>query len=214
MLTCPRDSVTSIPNIKREKMPTEKHYGIVLKNYFPQKYSLDLLDNKSGRIIGISRAIEHISIGSLVMYTIDKKKQNPLFLYQIELQEAPFALAREDILFLHHILEICYYFIPIGSDATVIYNQLQLLYAPAHWMKSILLKKVFLVKLFAFLGIYPEEKKIRKPFFHAIIINSFLNLLEQDFSENEEEINVWLHRCIVSHPQIDKFKTNYLFESN
>lgn len=195
-------------------MPTEKHYGIVLKNSFPQKYSLDLLDNKSGRIIGISKAIEYISVGSLIMYTIDKKKQNPLFLYQIELQEVPFPLAREDIFFLHHVLEICYYFIPIGSDAIVIYNQLQLLYASGDWIKNVLLKKIFLVKLFAFLGIYPEEKKIKKPFFHHIIMSSFVSLLEQNFSEHEEEINEWLHECLASHPHIDKFKTTYLFDIN
>lgn len=188
-------------------MSTQKHYAIVLKNYYPQKYSLSLLDHKIGRIMGIASSIAQVAGGSLIEYSVDRNKQNPYFLHNVQLRELPLELAGHDIFFLHHVLEICYHFIPIGSDASTVFSFLQLMYAGKDWMKSRVLKKIFLLKLFSLIGVHPECIKSHKAAFHWLVTDSFMRMVEADCLVHEDNVTSWLHMCITTHPNADTFKT-------
>lgn len=193
-------------------MSTEKHSAIVLKNYFPQKYSLSLLDHKGGKMTGVSHAIEHISVGSLIEYTLDRARKNSLFIYHIELQEMPFVLAQSDILFLHHALELCYHFIPNGSEALAAFELLKHFYVPHEWMQSSLYKKIFLFKLFVGLGIYPEDKRVRKSSLQSLATNSFMTIIDKNMQQDEQDITAWLRMCVSSHHHANKFKTIHFLD--
>lgn len=193
-------------------MPTEKYSAIVLKNYFPQKYSLSLLMNKGGKITGVSNDIEHISRGSLIEFTIERSKKNPLFIYHIELHDAPLILAQEDILFLHHLLELCYNFIPVGSEALAAYELLKLIYIPHEWMQKTICKKIYLFKLFVGLGIYPEDKRVRKASLQSLATSSFMNIIDKNIPHDEHDITEWLRMCVTSHHHVNKFKTIHFLD--
>lgn len=193
-------------------MPTDKRYGIVVKNYFPAKFALSLLDNKAGKMLGVSHSIEKLAAGCLISYTIDRK-QNPLFLYDIQMKDSPLQVAQEDILFLHHLLEICYYFIPLGTEASPVFNLLQLLYRPGQWLQSRILKKIYVMKLFASMGIYPEESTLSKKALELFSLHSFATIIEKNINTSEDEIDVWLNLCLNSHPHREKFKTVHFLEN-
>lgn len=191
-------------------MSLKKHCAIVLKNYVPKKNALALLDRMSGKITGISHSLDHIAHGCMIEYVVDSKKQSPLYMQQIELVQMPLLMAQEDILFLHHVLELCYYFIPNGSQATSVFNLMLMMYTPELWMKNVILKKIYLCKLFALLGVYPDEEVLKKPSYVRLATKPFAAMLDQEFlPDDENEIDDWLRMCILSHPIAGRFKTNY-----
>lgn len=191
-------------------MSLKKHQAIVLKNYFPKKCALALLDGVSGKVTGISNKVEYIANGCMIEYQVDVKKQTPLYMQQIELIHMPLHMAHEDILFLHHVLELCYYFIPNGSQATSVYNLMLMIYTGDSWMKSTMLKKIYLCKMFALLGVYPEEEVTRTPSYIRLATKPFMAMLDHEFMpEDEDDIDSWLRMCISSHPIAGRFKTNY-----
>ena len=125
----------------------------------------------------------------------------------------PFALAQEDILFLHHVLEICYYFMPIKSYNPTIFSLLHVLYMSDGWLHTMAVKKFFLLKLFVLLG-FTQDKKFRTPSFHRLVTAPFAQMLSGDIdSYDEETVNEWLRLCVASHPIADKFKTTYFLDS-
>lgn len=194
-------------------MVHEKHVGIVLKNYFPKKCKLSLLDNKMGKIAGVPQSSNHIAAGSLIEYSL-VEQTSCSFLYNINVHDVPFKLAYHDILFLHHVLEICYYFMPIKSYNPTVFILLQILYTSDSWLYAMSVKKLFLLKLFVLLGLYPEDEKFKIPSFHLLTSLPFTQMLnEQIGSYNEDAIDEWLRSCIASHPIAGKFKTTYFLDS-
>lgn len=188
-------------------MSMHKHHGIVLKNYYPQKSSLSLLDPTMGRIMGIAKTVKQISGGALIEYTLDRGKQNPYFIQNIQLRELPLDLAAHDIFFLHHLIEICYHFIPLGSDASNVYRFLQQIYRDNNWMKSRVLKKIFLLQLYTEIGIYPEYALSDKALFHTLIAVPFTRMQEHEYDAHEEHITQWLQTCFYTHQDAATFKT-------
>lgn len=196
-------------------MSLKRHWAIVLKNYYPKKQTLALLDGQLGKVTGASAAIAEISAGSFIAYSVDARRTNYLLLHQIELLDLPLFIAHEDILFLHHLLELCYYFIPDGSNALSVFNLLQMVYTPGDWMSKTVLKKIFLCKLFAFLGIYPEEESMKTPAYSRLMSTTFTEVMDMVFQQEDEHIiDSWLRMCIASHPIAGKFKTVHFLDAH
>ncbi len=190
-------------------MIQEKHIGIVLKSYFPKKCKLALLDNKMGKIAGVPPADRSIPAGSLIEYSL--VKQAPCsFLHGVDVHNMPFTLAKQDILFLHHVLEMCYYFIPSGSQNKAVFSLLQILYTSDNWLQVMAVKKFFLLRLFILLGLYPEEQKFKSPSFHRLVQVTFEQMLDEEVKQYDEKaLDEWLQECVASHPIADRFKTTY-----
>ena len=74
----------------------------------------------------------------------------------MNIHETPMALARHDILFLHHVLELCCQLIPVNSCVDGIFDLLMHLYSTQIYTGSVQYKKIFLLKLLTRLGIYPS----------------------------------------------------------
>lgn len=105
----------------------ENHYAIILKSYLPYKRKIAILDRIEGRLDGITDS-EKVSAGSLIEYASSTKAANGLhFLHHVELLAMPYGMAKTDILFLHHVLEICYFSIPVGSYEPEIFTMLLLI---------------------------------------------------------------------------------------
>lgn len=186
----------------------EKRTGIVLKTYFPKKRKIMVLEAQTGKAQYVP-AHEDICVGTLLEYYVPADEHN-LFIYSVEKIGLPMLLARDDILFLHHIFELCYYYVPMGSPAPEVFALLIYLYQRDALIGAVTAKKLVLVKLFALLGIIPDAKISNKQAFKIILGIPVDRLLQEDIDlEMERDIDIWLHHCIALHPYGNHFKTTY-----
>lgn len=188
--------------------------GIVVKNYFPHKAKYSILDRDLGKIVGIP-VHDTVSLGAQIEYTV-KEKGDIYFIADIRLLEMPLDAARHNILFLHHTLELCEQFVPIGSYIPGLFELVEILYRFPQSLCTIVGKRVFLCKLFTVLGIYPEGAQFHDVQFHRVAglsIDSFLQ------HENiglfcEKQLRQWLMHCIATHPYVKNFKTVHFLVLN
>lgn len=192
------------------KNRVEKSIGIVLKSYQPQKSKLTILDRDSGKITAVPNRSD-IRHGSLIAYF--KRTQDHLsFIYAIDIIDMPFALAEKDIIFVHHVLEVCYYFIPQASQAQQVFIALLRLYEIPTILSTPALKKIFILQLFFLLGVYPESEGFRSAMMHELVTTSIDFLASRPLHLSiEQELDVWLMASIRTHPCSAYFKTlNFL----
>ncbi|MDP3889214.1 MAG: hypothetical protein Q8Q25_01570 [bacterium] len=191
---------------------TGVYTGIVLRRYQPTSNKIALFDQKLGRIDGIFFESEMI-LGSLLNYFLKKRADN-YFLDNYEIIDMPLAIARLDLLFVHHVLELCYYFIPLGSTSDNVFSLLMLLYTKDYVWTS-LIKKIFLFKLLTIIGFYPEHPLLHKASMQYLLIMPIDKIVEEQINlDCEKDLHNWLRFCMAHHPSIDCFKTmSFLNES-
>ncbi len=164
--------------------------GIVLKNFAPKKQKSLVLDRQRGpiEVICSSKLESKFCNGAVLSYHLTPYRD--MYLVEaVDILDVPFAWAREDILFLHHILELLCFFIPSHMSSEPIYDLIVQLYqAPTRSQK--LFKKLVIARLFLLLGVcnpVPEQYP--------------------DFQNNEMELDAWLLACIAEHPQASYLQT-------
>ena len=164
--------------------------GIVLKNFAPKKQKFLILDRDLGPIeAACPPAIESkLCRGAVVSYDLIAQKHISL-LGSVDILDIPFAWAREDILFLHHLLELLCYFLPARQEARPLFELMTQLYqAPV--MPKKLHKKLVIARCFLLLGVcnpVPDQYP--------------------DFEHRESELDAWLLACIAEHPQAGYLQT-------
>jgi hypothetical protein len=145
--------------------------------------------------------------GSLISYISEKKQgQKVEILEYLDLEQCATQLAFQDIYLLHYILELCHYFIPLGSDAEQPFYFLVELFQCFRSFLTSVQKKMILCKLLALLGIYPEDMSIHRlanDLRKMPIDNLLAAPLELD---SEELMSRWLFWCIEIHPKGKFFK--------
>lgn len=183
-----------------------KHEGIILRHHIPKAYKIALFDKELGRIEGIihkktTKTLHAIQHGAYLTYSISY--QTKMLIENIEIIHIPFHLAAHDIEFLHHILELCDFY--ISHD-----NHLQHLFTA---MIDVLItkdvlsskeKQLFLCIFFANIGLYPD-----KPLFD---IEEFKKtdrvvLLKKLDELDSNMIQSWILECINMHPNKSRFRT-------
>ena len=179
--------------------------AIVLKQISPHKIAL--LDREQGRIDGIS--FKPPLLGALIEYRVDRERADTLFIGGCSILDLPFFLARSDILFWHHVLELCYHFVPIGSHVPELFELLLFLYTVekgSFW--GIQAKKLYLFKLLSMIGLQPELPKIpeiQRCKFVGMPLEKITN--ERLEKASEKMIDEWLRVCVSEHPAIEQFNT-------
>jgi hypothetical protein len=145
--------------------------------------------------------------GSLISYISEKKQgQRVEIIEHLDLERCATQLAFQDIYLLHYILELCHYFVPIGSEAKEPFYFLVELFQQFSTFPSPIQKKIVLCKLLALLGVCPDEASVQ------IIANELRKmpidkLLQAPLELNSEElISRWLFWCIEMHPKGKFFK--------
>ncbi|MFC1841780.1 hypothetical protein ACFLYA_01790 [Candidatus Dependentiae bacterium] len=191
----------------------KKNIGIVLKKYHPFKKTISILDKILGKINCIPKS-QDLALGSLISYTIAKKK-HLYFLENMEILDIPFKAAISDIVFFHHVLELCDHFIPIECPSRNIFILVQNLYFSANMIQYNSDRKLFLFKLLVVLGMYPEDAKFQTPYLHNLATKSIDTIISKNLHlEGEKEIDSWLHCCIAMQPEFSNFKTiKYLYKN-
>jgi len=183
-----------------------RQQAIVLYTFEGRDKKVALLDNQYGKIMCYV-PVRRLSIGSHIEYRLIKKRQY-YTAYDIEVIRMPFAVARTDILFLHHVLEVCYYFIPEGVMASDLFALIEYMYKNNDILLSSVSKKLYVSKLFILFGIYPEKPYITLDYWKMLLEEPIESILAKsiDFA-TKQELNVWLRSCMQIHPLVHTFKT-------
>lgn len=187
----------------------EKHTGIILKTYFPQKRKIAILDCKLGKIEAVPADIR-LGVGSLIEYYA-RPQGKIYFLESVQVLDVPLRLGKTDILFLHHVLEICYFGVPFGSCVSEIFDMVDFLYAlsePIEYHYKI----AFIFKLLTTIGIYPYESRFQQPLFYNLAIESIDSIAVKSLDlKVQQELHSWIYAGISEHPLVKNFKTiNFL----
>lgn len=195
-------------------MNLNKRYGIILRTYKPRKYKLSLFDEHLGRIECIvpvkKRAFFDKAANGALLYYYIKPLQTVYELHEIEIIDLPSAYARHDIYFLHHILELYYYFIPSDLPSIELFDLLKLLFAPSSYLYTKHGKKMFVLKFLSVLGVFPEETVSFSPEMYRLISLSIDGMLKRTLDAHlEKEIENLICASIGAHPYKKQFKTTY-----
>lgn len=183
-----------------------KHEGIILKTFFPYKQKVMLLERSLGKIPAIPPSYNW-QAGTRIAYCAHQ--QNTIhFLSEIELLSLPLEMGKGDIDFLHHVLELCYYYLSLGVPALQVYDLLALLYDPAYACPSNQFKLLYIFKLLLLLGMYPEDKQFQMLYFNQLAHEPIDTLLQEPLRlEVEQALDVWIRSCIALHPLYRHFNT-------
>lgn len=172
-----------------------------------------VLDAHLGKIEGVPPT-DALFAGALISY-FTTPRDTLYFLHGIELLDVPMSLAREDILFLHHTLEVCYYCAPFEKTAPEIFDLVSCLYQQDVSPLSADFKIAFLFKLLVFLGMHPEEVRFQDPGYYLLARESIDTIIDKAIQlETKHALHEWVRSCIRTHPLIHAFKTIHFLDSD
>ena len=195
-----------------------KRVGIVLKCVTPRQQRLTVLDSHMGRIecrAERHHSIDRLTVGVLMQYQIVRQRGQAYGIAQIDVLHAPFEVAKYDLLFLHHVVEIADHFVAFGHVDNDVFNLLVFVVVDGQRLHTLFQKKVFLCKLFCALSMYPEDNKSWSAKLRKLAIGAIDNLFDINIDlEIEKELDCWLLKCIAMHPGAEHFKTNHFITKN
>jgi hypothetical protein len=178
----------------------------------PGKKNISVLDRDLGKIeliIKFDKKRRASVNGGLIKYNL-AKFNNIYIASDIELLAAPMELAKDDILFLHHVLELCYNFLSINQPAREIFDLLLLLYTVPDTLKNCFTKKIFLAKFFDLTGVANENISSYSPTLRHLICSPIDIMLDRECDEKiHAELTHWLLDCTIIHPRASKFNTTF-----
>jgi len=185
-----------------------------------QKRKIALLDERAGRIDALLFYEQAISIGTVLQYRVIENNNRHHIITQ-EMIAAPLVMAQADILFLHHLLEVCYYSIPAGTFEPRVFDDILRLYeefSPEWGMPE---KIILLFRIILSIGCYTEHALLVRLLSQATIrevcMGPIDKLIDNLFAktinlECAQHIHDWLQICIAGHPYSDQFKTAHFLE--
>lgn len=183
--------------------------GIVLKHYAPQKDLVCLLDQDHGRIRAILKH-DTLSAGTLLGYTLDKRN-NSYFVKDVEFLDMPFDAAIHDLLFVHHLLEVCYHFVQEGTCVERVYNLLHFVFSRNIFTNT--QKKKILCVLYAVLGLSAEHEPIYNEYIYILEQAPLHDMIDKDIDTNiEKNISRWLYQSIRAHIDVRYVKTIHFLD--
>ncbi len=184
--------------------------GIVLRSFMPYKHKISVFESSLGRIEGM---VSHPSVlekalhGALVQFRVEEV-QNFYRFQDFELIALPAAWVNDDILFLHHVLELTDFFVPLGEFSQELGQLFCLLYAECPLNNVELFKRIFVCRFFLLLGIYPENAEMYEKDFFRLLSGSLDSMLEQAWDRTLlKNLNRWLEGCVQVHPYAHRLKT-------
>ena len=191
----------------------KKHIGVVLRTFSSDRKKHSILDRHEGKVTRISYDTT-ITQGALISYFVKVTVCSQVITGERVL-DLPLELARDDILFLHHILELCNYFLREQGPVRTTFDLLMLLYTPGKLFSSVVKKKFFLFKLLLSFGCYTDYEPFSLSMFHRLRSESIDSLANSHLDlEIERDMDEWLCSCVGAHPCFRFFKTVCFLENN
>lgn len=209
--SCKIDTLVYTYRIKaflRDEIRVTRNCGIVLAHIKSAQTLYSILAYTQGVQIGTIKR-ENLCVGVCIEYSLCQSRTG-MVLEDVDIIAMPAITEVNDLLLFHCVMEICYHCMPVGSVNHGVYEYLLCFYDHQlmKQLRSPLLKKLFLCKLFTTLGLYPHEKKFHNSFFLQLASESIDNLWCRSVSMiKEQEIGDWLRACIAIHAHDKRLKT-------
>jgi len=218
--------------------------GIVLKTFIPLKNKISVLTKSAGKMtlaINPGRLKSVFSPGTVVTFRAKRNSASVVFPANLEVLVVPIDAIERQLYWFHHILEICYYFVPLGAACPDLFRLVQYCFELERSSALFepyfdIVKKACLVKFFLLLGFYPESPPTggfnpQREFcsvFDALVLASLdsanvqnvrsLRKLLSDIGDKAKkgswakDVDRWLLMCLQEHPHAAYFKTTSFFE--
>ncbi len=196
----------------------------VIKRFFPHRQKIGLLTYSLGRInVTVIRQDECMRLwpGMLVTCNIAQTglswSSNRIIIHSV-----PIPQSHPNILWLHHILELCYYFLPLENPCGEIFFYLQQCYNFIHQnnicdpLAQDILKKLCVIKFLSLIGFYAQEEVCQYITLFQELSDLFIDFTNEqkvDFLKQRlllcktTTMNEWILNCLKSHPMFNNFKT-------
>ena len=201
--------------------------GIVLKSFLPNLHKICLLTHTHGKMNFILRpsSIDRVFSPGIILSIFFTQTSFPSpILKKIVVESVPIEQAKRSLYWLHHILEICYYFAPLASPCTDLFETVRYCFFLEKQISTFgsdhrIIQRACLVRLLKLIGFYPGgENHVFDDLFGCVVAVSLdstnfekvrsLETLLADISHSMiEKIDRWVLICLQTHPCIAKFKT-------
>lgn len=187
--------------------------GIIIRKHFPQRMRISILDEFQGHLSVVPASWQwasYASAGAIIVYELVEENES-YFIKQIELVAVPSYSDEHLLFFMHHLLEICYFCLPVQGGKTECFELLwYIIHSLDELKNSPGLQKLLLAKLLFIMGQYPTE-------IEQLSISSFLHqpytelVLLSLTHEHKKELEIFIYQCIKFHPYGRLLKTvNFL----
>jgi len=192
----------------------QKNYTAIVVRQLDTPHKVALLDRVAGRVDGII-ASPLVRVGSLIEYTVERNRGTLRYIRNYSVVDVPMSIAREDILFWHHVLELCYYFVPPGSFTQQLFELLEFLYTVDSGICfGTRAKKLYLFKLFVRIGVYTKLPRLPIEQIQHLQRVPLEVIADEVIDEQcEKMLDEWLRLCVYEHPAIRKFHTTHFLLS-
>ena len=161
----------------------------------------------------------------LISYDFDETRRKIYFAYSIEILNAPMTYTSGlELMWLHSLLEIAYYFVPyedpVNEVFTLLNKALKLVYFRDYFGDSFsLLQRLFIITMLKCFGFFPDLSSLTSfPSFEELLlrsvdfpnvraIKSLQNVLNNVSDKEINYINKWIKRCLSRHPSSHSLKS-------
>src|SRR3989304_9119017 len=96
----------------------DKEFGLILKRYLPSSHKISVLTPNMGKIhliIKKASICQRIWPGMVITFVPQIIVRESYVCEDAEIISSPQSETKEDMYWIHHLLELCYYFIPYES---------------------------------------------------------------------------------------------------
>lgn len=171
-----------------------------------------MLDQQLGKIEAVPPS-DAYTPGSLICYYAHARGQ-VYFLHSIELLDMPLALAKDDILFLHHVIELVYFSSPFATSVPEVFGLVYQLYELKQNSYDNDFKMVYLFKLLVALGMHPEESRFHDANYYLLARESIDTIINKSIHlDIKQALHEWVRACVLVHPLVHVFKTMHFLDT-
>jgi hypothetical protein len=177
-------------------------HGIIIKKHFPKRLKISILDESYGHI-GVVPAswqwASYASAGTVIGYDL-YSEHDTYFIKNIELVTVPVYKNESAMLYLHHVLEICYFCLPVhGGQHDCFQLVLYIINILEHIAHTPAAQKILLAKLLFLIGQYPHD--VERLAISTVLHKNCDQLLELSLDrDGQKELELFIYQCVQSHP--------------
>lgn len=187
--------------------------AIVVRVEASDKKSMLLFDREHGLIRMRStvrtRGHMHVAQGMLISYSAHVMRNSRVAL-SIDPIALPVAEIQADIHFLHHVLEMLRMFLSFHQQEEELFYHCLGLFDDAllQQFSYASFRVLFLCRLFALLGVYPDEQLFHQyPAMSRLILCPLMTMVNHSEKIDVQVLLRWIRGCIETHPHVNTLMT-------
>jgi len=208
-------------------------HGFILKKLPPGDSKFSVLTQSQGKLIVAippNTQIRLLNTGSRIQFIVGDQQYNVHIVNNIKLVSSMQSSTLADLSWMHHLLELCYYFVPLyqqSHDCFELLAQCNVLLNLHMHIQEVweAIKRTCIGILLCMFGFYPSDELLSP----VLALKSVLaRLSDYDDAYNieiiktgtqsaclnqQKKLEVWTRECIETHPRREAFKTlNFVYE--